>query len=162
MTRLLAPALVLVALVMPSPSRPLTPIVSTGTPSVSVPAAVREAASRAANLTRKTRPVPKPPVVWDTAVASTFFEAQSPASGRYYHGEGHGWLLVAHKTLPLGTRVAFRYHASKSAPWKTIEAVVGDRGPYVSGRTFDLAWATAQALGIGDTVVTLEYRVLGR
>ena len=39
---------------------------------------------------------------------------------------------VAHKTLPCGTRVAFRYKG------KTVIARVIDRGPYVAGRQWDM------------------------
>jgi hypothetical protein len=39
---------------------------------------------------------------------------------------------VAHRTLPCGTRVTFRYNGH------TVTAQVIDRGPYVSGRIFDL------------------------
>jgi rare lipoprotein A (peptidoglycan hydrolase) len=40
---------------------------------------------------------------------------------------------VAHRTLPCGTMVTFRYKG------KTVSAPVIDRGPYVSGRTWDLS-----------------------
>ncbi len=134
---------------------PVTPVV-TATPSVSIPVGVRAAANRLANLSRKRRPVPKPPVVWRTAVASTYDEPQ-PLAGPYarYTGVGDPRPVVAHKTLPFGTRVEFRYRG------RTCVGVVMDRGPYVSGRDFDLGWAVHEALGIGNTVVTLEYRIMG-
>lgn len=40
---------------------------------------------------------------------------------------------VAHKTLPCGTMVQFRYKG------KVVTAPVIDRGPYVAGRTWDLS-----------------------
>jgi len=40
---------------------------------------------------------------------------------------------VAHKTLPCGTMVTFRYNGN------TVSAPVIDRGPFVAGRTWDLS-----------------------
>jgi peptidoglycan lytic transglycosylase len=48
---------------------------------------------------------------------------------------------VAHKTLPCGTKVRFRYHG------RTAVAKVIDRGPYVAGREWDLAPAVKRRLG---------------
>lgn len=39
---------------------------------------------------------------------------------------------VAHRTLPCGTKVTFRYKG------RTVVARVIDRGPYVAGRTWDM------------------------
>jgi rare lipoprotein A len=50
-------------------------------------------------------------------------------------------LGVAHRTLPCGTRITFRYKGA------TITVPVIDRGPYVSGRNWDLSRATCSALG---------------
>ena len=52
---------------------------------------------------------------------------------------------VAHKSLPCGTRVRFRYRG------RTTVARVIDRGPYAAGREWDLAPATKRALGFGST-----------
>jgi rare lipoprotein A len=52
---------------------------------------------------------------------------------------------VANKTLPCGTLVTIRYGG------RSVRVPVIDRGPYVSGREFDLTQATKQALGFGDT-----------
>jgi hypothetical protein len=51
---------------------------------------------------------------------------------------------VAHKTLPCGTKVTLRYRG------RTVTTRVVDRGPYVSGREFDLTLATRDDLGFGD------------
>jgi rare lipoprotein A len=64
-------------------------------------------------------------------------------------------MVVAHKRLPFGTRIQF-WHRGKS-----VIAVVRDRGPYVSGRAFDLGPGTAKALGFGGVGV-LRYRILGK
>jgi rare lipoprotein A len=64
-------------------------------------------------------------------------------------------MVVAHKRLPFGTRIQF-WHRGKS-----VIAVVRDRGPYVSGRAFDLGPGTAKALGFGGVGV-LRYKILGK
>ena len=59
--------------------------------------------------------------------------------GLYGNGTACGQKLtkdlvgVAHRTLPCGTMVTFRYKG------KTVSAPVIDRGPYVSFRTWDLS-----------------------
>ena len=57
-------------------------------------------------------------------------------------------LGVANRTLPCGTQVALYYHG------KTITVPVIDRGPYVSGRDWDLTEATARLLSM-DGVATI-------
>jgi peptidoglycan lytic transglycosylase len=52
-----------------------------------------------------------------------------------------GTLGVAHKSLPCGTKVTFRYHG------RSVRVPVVDRGPYVGGRDYDLTAATARRLG---------------
>jgi hypothetical protein len=47
---------------------------------------------------------------------------------------------VAHRTLPCGTRVTFRYAGH------TVTALVIDRGPYVAGRTWDMTKGLCMAL----------------
>ena len=69
---------------------------------------------------------------------------------------------VAHKTLPCGTMVKFAYHGH------AVTAPVIDRGPYVTGRSFDLTAAAAEALdfeGVGVGAVRyalpVEYAAKG-
>lgn len=62
-------------------------------------------------------------------------------------------MVVAHKTMKFGTKLQFSYKG------RTCTAVVKDRGPYVSGRTFDLGPGTAKALGFGG-VGTVSYRIV--
>jgi rare lipoprotein A len=52
-----------------------------------------------------------------------------------------GRLGVAHKSLPCGTMVTFKYGK------RSVRVPVIDRGPYVAGREYDLTAATAQRLG---------------
>jgi rare lipoprotein A len=54
---------------------------------------------------------------------------------------GYNALVVAHKTLPCGTKVRIRYRGH------SVTATVRDRGPYSGGREFDLAGAVARRLG---------------
>ncbi len=64
-------------------------------------------------------------------------------------------MVVAHKRLPFGTKIQFWHRG------RTVIAVVQDRGPYVSGRSFDLGPGTAKALrftGVG----TLKYRIIAK
>lgn len=56
-----------------------------------------------------------------------------------------GTMGVANKTLPCGTRVTFRYHG------RIAQARVLDRGPYVSGREWDLTPAVKAKLGFPST-----------
>lgn len=61
-----------------------------------------------------------------------------------------GTMGVAHKTLPCGTKVKFRYRG------RSVTVPVIDRGPYVAGREYDLTEAVKHRLrfpGIG-TVLT--------
>jgi len=58
---------------------------------------------------------------------------------------GYAVLGVAHKSLPCGTRVTFRYRG------RSVTVPVIDRGPFVAGRDFDLTRATKAKLGFGST-----------
>ena len=67
--------------------------------------------------------------------------------GLYGNGTACGQKLtktlvgVAHRTLPCGTLVTFRYKGV------TLTVPVIDRGPYVSGRTWDLSHGACAILG---------------
>ena len=47
---------------------------------------------------------------------------------------------VAHRSLPCGTRISFRYNG------RVVTAPVVDRGPYVDGRIFDMTGGLCTAL----------------
>lgn len=142
--------------------RPVAPVVGpigVAAPSGAAPAATRAAAvartSIAAALAHKRRPLParpKPPAPkfgpWRSATCSWYWEPQPLAGGGYLTPNA---MIVAHKTLPFGTRIQFSYRG------RTCIAVVKDRGPYVSGREFDLGPGTAKALGF-DGVDQVSYR----
>jgi rare lipoprotein A (peptidoglycan hydrolase) len=94
---------------------------------------------------------------WRVAQCSTFgigdgLIGSGLAGGGTLHSDS---MIVAHKSLPFGTRIQFSYNG------RTCVAVVGDRGPYVGGREFDLGPGTAKALGF-DGVDYLRYRIIGR
>jgi rare lipoprotein A (peptidoglycan hydrolase) len=59
---------------------------------------------------------------------------------------------VAHKTLPCGTKVTFRYRG------RTATARVIDRGPFIAGRDWDLTVALKRAIGFGDVGQVLTTR----
>ncbi|MDQ6915840.1 MAG: septal ring lytic transglycosylase RlpA family protein [Actinomycetota bacterium] len=65
---------------------------------------------------------------------------------------GYDSLVVAHRTLPCGTKVRIRYRG------RSVTATVRDRGPYSGGREFDLAGAVARRLGfdgVGTVLVAV-------
>jgi rare lipoprotein A (peptidoglycan hydrolase) len=64
-------------------------------------------------------------------------------------------MIVAHKKLPFGTKIEFSYKG------RICTAIVKDRGPYVSGRTFDLGPGTARALKFSG-VGTVKYRIISK
>lgn len=51
---------------------------------------------------------------------------------------------VAHKTLPLGTKL----HLTNPANGHTANVEVTDRGPYIRGRNLDVSYGVARKLGI--------------
>lgn len=79
------------------------------------------------------------------SVAASYF-----GPGLYGNGTACGQVLttallgVAHRTLPCGTPVTLQLGAAR------VTVPVVDRGPYVSGREFDLTYATKLALGCPD------------
>lgn len=83
-------------------------------------------------------------------VRASYYGAESgnrTASGLRFDGTQ---LIVAHKSLPFGTRLRLTYRG------RSIVVPVEDRGPYIRGRTLDLSKAVAKRLGtIGAGVVTL-------
>jgi rare lipoprotein A len=64
--------------------------------------------------------------------------------------------IIAHKSLPFGTIVRITYRRN------TVDTICLDRGPYVSGRTFDLGPVAAYRLGFRCGVGRVSYKVIGR
>jgi rare lipoprotein A (peptidoglycan hydrolase) len=68
-------------------------------------------------------------------VASTYatkFEGRPTSSGKPFRLESN---MVAHKTLPFGTKVIIR----NTETGKSVTGIVEDRGPHVRGRVVDLS-----------------------
>lgn len=95
-------------------------------------------------------------VAWQQGVASVFDARAEPALGcwpwkpRYLP---RGALVVAHKSLPCGSRVRFCYRG------RCVTAVVRDRGPYVAGREWDLDVAVMRALHFPFGVLGVNWRI---
>lgn len=66
------------------------------------------------------------------------WDGRKTASGEIFN---HRKLTVAHRTLPLGTRVIITHGKHR------VVARVNDRGPYIRGRGLDVSQAVAQRLG---------------
>jgi len=60
-------------------------------------------------------------------------------------------LSVAHKTLPLGTRIRITNLENQ----KNIDLTVTDRGPYIKGRIVDLSYAAAKEMGMVDAGIVM-------
>lgn len=85
---------------------------------------------------------------WRTAVASVFDAAAEPALAC----PRRHTLIVAHKTLPCGTKLTFSYRGHQ------VNAYVGDRGPYIAGREWDLDLPVMRALHFPYGVATVRWR----
>lgn len=79
--------------------------------------------------------------VYRGAHASWYGGGGTTACGQHLTDSTMG---VAHKTLPCGTKVVFRYGN------RTAVARVIDRGPFIAGREWDLTVALKRAIGFGD------------
>jgi rare lipoprotein A len=66
------------------------------------------------------------------------------ASGEHFNSGG---LTAAHRSLPFGTRV----QVTNVATGRAVVVRINDRGPFVGGRSLDLARGAAQAIGLHST-----------
>lgn len=73
---------------------------------------------------------------------------------RTANGETSGTWTAAHKSLPFNSHVKL----TNTANGKSITVRVNDRGPYVSGRCFDISPHAMSVLG-GDGVATVKWSV---
>lgn len=101
------------------------------------------------------RPAPAPV---SGAVTASWYGAEhhnkTTASGEPFNMYRN---TLAHKTLPLGTRVRL----VNPANGRVAEGVVNDRGPYIQGRDVDVSYALARRLGfVQKGVATLEIETL--
>jgi rare lipoprotein A len=93
------------------------------------------------------------PVHWNTSVASVY-DGVGLGGRVACKGYWPGGYVVAHKTLACGTRVRFLHRGRK------VTARVWDRGPYVSGREFDLDVKVQRRLGFPFGVASVRWRVV--
>ncbi len=91
---------------------------------------------------------------WKSGVASHYSKT---FTGRGASGARIGpySMMVAHETLPFHTLIEFEYNGKRAV------ASVEDRGPYSSGRSFDLGPGIVRALGFNG-VHTVRYRIVKR
>jgi Lytic transglycolase/Bacterial SH3 domain len=92
---------------------------------------------------------------WQTAQASSFGVGDGLVGSHMACGKTltESVMAVANRTLPCGTRLRLRVGGH------VVEAQVLDRGPYVDGRTFDLAPAVCRALGACSGVTTIDWQL---
>ena len=82
------------------------------------------------------------------------FNGNNGACGMFgSNGLGPEDVGVAHRTLPCGTRVTFRYNG------RTVVTQVKDRGPYVAGRIWDMTRGLCLALAHCFTGGGVYYRI---
>lgn len=105
--------------------------------------------SRPSPISKKTNRVastsrPSPVPAKTNGVASWYgprFHGRQTANGEIFN---QNRLTAAHRTLPMGTKVA----VTNPRNGKSVEVRINDRGPYVKGREIDLSYAAARALGL--------------
>jgi len=93
----------------------------------------------------KTHEVEKAPkTAKKNGVASWYgprFHGRQTANGEIFN---QNRLTAAHRTLPMGTKVA----VTNPRNGKSVEVRINDRGPYIKGREIDLSYAAARALDL--------------
>ena len=92
-------------------------------------------------------------VSWSVSVASVY-DGVGLGGRVACKGYWPGGYVVAHKSLPCGTRVRFLFRRRK------VTARVWDRGPFVAGREFDLDVRVQRALGFPWGVAPVLWRVV--
>ena len=77
-------------------------------------------------------------------VSAYYWESRHTASGQPFNPHG---MTAAHRTLPFGTRLT----VTNPRNGQSVQVVVNDRGPFVSGVTLDLSLGAAKAIGLQGT-----------
>ena len=82
-------------------------------------------------------------------VRASWYGGGERLSARTANGEhfNSGALTAAHRSLPFGTRV----QVTNVATGRAVVVRINDRGPFVGGRSLDLARGAAQAIGLHST-----------
>lgn len=86
------------------------------------------------------RPAPDPGTVVTASWYGRAHHNRPTASGQRFDMYKQ---TLAHRTLPLGTRVLL----VNPDNGKSVEGVINDRGPYIAGRDVDVSYAMARQLG---------------
>lgn len=102
--------------------------------------------------------IPLPPKGEQSEVTASWygedFHGRPMANGEIYNMHG---ATIAHKELPLGTRVQL----TNARTGETATATVADRGPYIEGRDVDLSYGLAKKLSLLEQGVgSLEMQIL--
>lgn len=119
------------------PERAPEPAPSTPAPTVPPPLASPSSGDNAISTQQRGR----------ISMYSNDFAGRKTASGEPFDPTA---LTMAHRTLPFGTRV----RVTNLENQRSVEVVVNDRGPFVSGRIADLSEAAARRIGmVADGVV---------
>jgi rare lipoprotein A len=81
-------------------------------------------------------------------VRASWYGGGERLSSRTANGEhfNRGGLTAAHRSLPFGTRV----QVTNVATGRAVVVRINDRGPFVGGRSLDLARGAAQAIGLSS------------
>lgn len=79
-------------------------------------------------------------------VLASFYGGGEKLSSRTANGEHFrpGGLTAAHRSLPFGTRI----QVTNVRTGQSTVVRINDRGPFVGGRSLDLARGAAQAIGL--------------
>ena len=77
-------------------------------------------------------------------ISAYYSQGQRTASGQRFDPNG---MTAAHRTLPFGTRLT----VSNPRTGKSVDVVINDRGPFISGISLDLTLGAAQAIGMRGT-----------
>jgi rare lipoprotein A len=77
-------------------------------------------------------------------ITAYYWEGSRTASGQPFNPHA---MTAAHRTLPFGTRL----NVTNPRTGQSVEVIVNDRGPYVSGVGLDLSIGAAQAIGLHGT-----------
>jgi rare lipoprotein A len=77
-------------------------------------------------------------------VTAYYWEGGHTASGQPFNPHA---MTAAHRTLPFGTHL----NVTNPRTGQSVEVIVNDRGPYVSGVGLDLSLGAAQAIGLHGT-----------
>src|SRR5262245_28813709 len=116
--------------------------------------------SEIAQCRRFTRKVVRIPMNARFSLAALMFciplsaGAETMVTSHYGSAAPH---VAAHRTLPMGTRLA----VTNPRNGRTARVVIRDRGPFIKGRSLDISNSVARQLGFGKSgVLRLNTRVV--